>query len=157
RGRGLRLPPALYPWANGRRSLRNVQLGRRGTRQELVSARGADGRGTAPLLRRTLRHRGGRFAVLSAAVARGRDELGRADTGRIRVPREGVEADDGTRGDGFARARFRGVPRVARPARGGGEAARRAAAVPPALREVARRAGRAARSRRTTHAPRSVD
>ena len=61
---------------------RNLQLGRRRAPEELVSARGAHGRGAAAPLRRAVRHGRGRLAVLPPAVAGDRGALGRADARR---------------------------------------------------------------------------
>ena len=135
------------------RAPRDVQLGRRRAPQGLVSARRVDGRSATALLRRAVRRRRGRLAVLRAARP-GRDAaLGRAHARSLHLPRQGRRRDDLPRGRADRRG-VRGLPWLRRAARAVGEAARRPAPVPPALRQVgggqagARPRARAARAAR---------
>ena len=124
------------------RPTRHVQLRGRGARQDLVPARRLDVEGPARLLRRAVRHRRGRLALLPPPRS-GRDgPLGAANAAGVHVPRQGARLDDGARAGG-AGAGVRRVPRLARAARALGEAPRDPPPVPPPLQEVARGEGRA--------------
>ena len=63
--------------------------------ETLVPDHREERRGPAALLRRALRHGRGELVVLRDSRGGDGDELGRADAGRVHLPREGVRDDDG--------------------------------------------------------------